>query len=321
MTENRATYTDGNAAHAREREELPVAVRTLVDAASPEALRELERALRLRLAPAMTAIDKRLSLLGPLRDMIAVREEIQDVEGDIRVHQLVERNTYDEQRPPNAASGAQLVRLFGTWPTACAAAAGLLADGRWLGERVPWASAIPDKQRPPAYTRDEVIAALGACARWCGCRPTSNTYYQWAARRRAEARRVRAPSPRLPAQSSVERHFRSWAAALGAAAINDAELGTPGTDEGLTAGGTRDVGPELVRLDGRAIRRLRRQRHVSDAALRLALDMTPSNWRRSLKGRSPLSVMQVTRLAGLLGVSTNDLLMESPSLGYPSSAN
>jgi hypothetical protein len=51
-----------------------------------------------------------LSLLGPLRDMIAVREET---------------HTYDEQRPANAPSGAQLVRLFGTWPTACAVAAGL----------------------------------------------------------------------------------------------------------------------------------------------------------------------------------------------------
>jgi hypothetical protein len=49
--------------------------------------------------------------------------------------------------------------------------------------------------------------------------------------------------------------------------------------------------------------------------------MTPSNWRRALDGKSPLPVIQVARLAGLLSVSTNDLLTESPALGYPPSAN
>lgn len=137
---------------------------------------------------------------------------------------VVAQVDYDRQRPPEAPTGEQLTRRFGTWIEACRAVYGLKPDGRYAGMSRPWVNGSRGQKRPRKYTRQEALAAIRQCALAYGRRPTSNLYIEWSARRRAHARATGSPPPRLPAYKYYHDNFGGWPKALALAAISDFEL-------------------------------------------------------------------------------------------------
>lgn len=110
---------------------------------------------------------------------------------------------------PGRAAPAWL-SATGSWRKACAAAASLKLPGGTKGAARPWSSKHRGGYRGPKFTRQEVIDAVLQCAAAVDRIPSSNVYYDWSARERRKARERGGHLPRLPAQASVERHFKSW---------------------------------------------------------------------------------------------------------------
>lgn len=182
----------------------PAPLLAMLDALSIPALREIERLLNARLSVEITPAEER-------EDKLAVLMRLQQTHG-----RRPERIIYDEVRPPGSTSSRRLVDIYGSWTKACRAAAteqerrGAPLPPHYLNPLRPWANPSRDERRPPSYTVEEVIRAVIACADEIGRIPTSNAYYDWAAQKRRRARQLGAPTPRVPTQRSVERHFSSW---------------------------------------------------------------------------------------------------------------
>lgn len=181
---------------------LAPAVVAMLDALGPRALSELERVLGARLYVEVTPAQERGDRL---QQLIA----LQTVHGP-----RLQRQLYDRLRPTGSTSSKTLVKTYGSWARACRAAqtaSGAGATGQQLPSLQPWRNVAPGR-RPPAYTRDETIRAVLACAGEIGRLPSSSAYYAWANQKRRRARQRGAQPPRIPTQRSVGRHFESWGA-------------------------------------------------------------------------------------------------------------
>ena len=199
------------------------ALLAMARAAPPEAVAELERAVRLRLEDSPTLLEDRLKELGALSEIL--RSLPASTEGeDPAATPRLSQDEYERLRPADAPSARVLSRRHGSWPRACRAADSMLADGRVRGPGLPWRVLGPGEARPPAYTREECIAAYRACALSLGRRPSSFVYDSWLAdvrrrRRHGAPRRSRVPDP-----SVIYRLFGSWPEFAAAAPLTDAEL-------------------------------------------------------------------------------------------------
>jgi hypothetical protein len=211
----------------------------MLDVLPTSAIAELERALRLRLFPSARPMDERVVELGFLAELLAelLPPASRDPEG--AAPRRIDRTIYDTRRPaeaPGAPPSARLVERYGSWMNASRAADGLLADGRYLGTSKPWRTPARGQARADVYTREEVRAAIRACALELGCRPTANVYYEWARRKRARARQIGAQArrgeipraPRIPTLRSIYRLYpdgeNRWSRAVDDAAITDAQV-------------------------------------------------------------------------------------------------
>lgn len=185
-----------------------------------EAVRELERALRRRLHPAgRPASARRVERLGFLAQLLAAQPL--GVDG----RRIVERQTYERQRPADAPSAERLQHAYGSWAAACRAAAGVLDDGRKrnVGPTGAWCA-------PPALraTTDDVRVAVRRCADELGRRPSSHDFHSWGIEKRARARAAGRREP-IPAYNAVCRLYRARAERAGTriwAAVIDDVFGT-----------------------------------------------------------------------------------------------
>jgi hypothetical protein len=119
----------------------------------------------------------RRSAIQPLREFLAAKDST--------------RAKYDVQRPNGAPSSASLVRWYGTWRHACAAAE---RQGQSPGSHdygSPHRQARHHRSRP--YTKSEVINALWRATQDLGSPPTQATYLRWYTHQRANV-----PSSRWP---------------------------------------------------------------------------------------------------------------------------
>jgi hypothetical protein len=122
----------------------------------------------------LDAVAVRLGLIAPGRRR-RFGEPLDDAELDAFVQAPFPRvpaARYDRERPADAPSSKELTERFGkSWPRACRAVWGLMADGRYAGCALPWQNMIAGRPRI-RYTDEECIAALRACARRFGVVPT-----------------------------------------------------------------------------------------------------------------------------------------------------
>ena len=203
---------------------VPPAIAAMLDALEPAAILELERALRLRLQPTQSKAEQRVELLGFLAELLA-----QPLTDSTRSTGRVSRRHYEQERPESAPQAQRLVELFGSWQRACRAANGLLPDGRWTGRANPWAQPVRGRPRAKPYTKDEVRAALRACALELGRRPTFTDYDRWREEKRKHGDRVEGHrTRRLPPQRTIYRLYPTganrWRLALADAGITDRDL-------------------------------------------------------------------------------------------------
>ena len=210
----------------------------MLDGLSPQACRELERALIAHTSQLSSARDRRRGELGALSEML---HELALPAGGS--YTLVQQIDYDRNRPLDAPRGALLTERYGGWRKACRAAYSMLPDGRPRGPSNPWPGQRrhPNNHRP--YTYDEVIAAVRRCALELACRPSSTTYMRWVERKRQHAHTL-GVDPRIPTINTVYRHFhdtrddrRRWQRIVVTAAITDQQL----TDAFTTRIGLDDV--------------------------------------------------------------------------------
>lgn len=195
---------------------------------------ELERLLTAKLYPAPTVSEDRLAELLPLAELLESPLAIHVPNHPLApVHMA--QDAYDRVRPAGAPASDRLVERYGGganggWYRACRAAWGLMPDGRKRKPGAAWAYPNRGAGALPRSSRAAVLASIRECALTMGRRPSSNTFKRWAeAQRRAEGRRRgargRVGSPqRVFGMAAVYRHFASWAKALDAARITDAEL-------------------------------------------------------------------------------------------------
>jgi hypothetical protein len=185
----------------------------MLDHLEHEQLERLERILRARLRAAPTKREEHEHELGALNQMLKQEGLLDDP------RPRLPRQDYDRDRPKGAPRGTALASRYGSWFKACQAAVSLNLAGGTKGAARPWSSKHRGGYRGPTFTRQEVIEAVLQCAAAVGRIPSSNLYYDWSARERRRARERGGRLPRLPAQASVERHFKSWSevrAAVGA---------------------------------------------------------------------------------------------------------
>lgn len=191
---------------------LPRSMLAMIDELPPRPLRELESALASTLYPYATAAERRQELLGALMGMLS--EAIAEKRtGQDLAPARIPRELYDAERPPDAPPGRVLVELYGSWAAACRAALSAVGFRPGRGRPAPWPPPLLGRERPPEYTRDEVLRAVRRAAEVLGRdleKFPSHIYYLWAAKEHRRAREAGAAPPRLPAQPSVERHFKSW---------------------------------------------------------------------------------------------------------------
>jgi len=188
-------------------------------------------------------------ILGELRDRLACLEGTSTYETRVRhaitslreVADLLEHSPSVEQyrlaRANNARRG---------WPP----------DGnvrRWLGGS--WNDCLREarldsvaggdvivSQNGPAFSADEVIAALRDCARDLGDIPTLSAYYAWARRPDVKARPGRRPS----SQSPFDRNFGSYYKALVAAGLVDGSATLPAQRSSLVRLASYHVSHEQI---------------------------------------------------------------------------
>jgi hypothetical protein len=200
--------------------------RALIDAASEDALRELERGLRWHLYKPAEAPTRRRRELGFLRDLLS---EQRTIGGDLA---YVERLTYDARRPPDAPTSERLKKRFGSWAMACASASALDDDGTYRrGVTNPPVERHLVRYALP-YTRNECLAAIRECAVGLGRVPSSQDYVVWR-RLRCSVLRSRGMTPRIPHCYVIYRFFPEstsydtrWRAAIDAAFGEDAAVVT-----------------------------------------------------------------------------------------------
>jgi hypothetical protein len=168
---------------------------------------DLERialVLRAKLRAAPSRREEREHELGPLHAMLKHAGLLDDP------RPRLPRQQYDRDRPLDAPRGTTLASRYGSWFKACQAAVSLNLAGGTKGAARPWSSKHRGGTRGPTFTRKEVIDAVLQCAAAVGRIPSTNLYYDWSARERRRARERGSRLPRLPAQASVERHFKKW---------------------------------------------------------------------------------------------------------------
>ncbi len=177
----------------------------MVDSLPEPAQRELERALRRRLAPyRSSAAQRRVGSLGFLAELLSIEAAAVGAGGS-RGPTLVPRIAYDAARPRSAPTSERLVRLFGSWFGACRAAEGVVAGGR---KSAPGTVAgRTTRAARQMYSREEVLAAVRLCAQSLGRVPSSCDYHAWALERKARARAT-GTALRLPGYSVFCRLFR-----------------------------------------------------------------------------------------------------------------
>lgn len=198
------------------------AVVALIDRASGDALRELERGLRWHLYRPADAPERRQRELGFLRRLLVDQDVIG---GDLP---YVERKTYDSQRPGDAPTSERLQKRFGSWAMACVSAAVLDESGTYRRgvanpplERQLVTYALP-------YELAHCLEAIRECAAALGRIPSSQDYVDWR-RLRCTALRARGITPRIPHCYVIYRFFPQttssdtrWRAAIDAAFASDA---------------------------------------------------------------------------------------------------
>jgi hypothetical protein len=192
----------------------PASLLAMLDQLERQQLERLIRVLRAKLRPAPALRTERDHELGALNSMLASAGLLESPRPRIA------RKAYDRDRPDGAPRSRALVDRYGSWFKACRAAAGLDVRGGTKDAPRPWSSKHRGGHRGANFTRQEVIDAVLQCAAVVDRVPSSNVYYGWSARERRTARERGGHLPRLPAQGSVERHFKSWSEVR--AAVEDA---------------------------------------------------------------------------------------------------
>jgi hypothetical protein len=179
----------------------------MLDELERSALAELERTLRAELAPCESPAERRWRRLGFLARLL---------EGKFPTllgYPDIERKRYDELRPEEAPRSARLVEEFGSWKKVCKAAYGLQPEGHVIYPGRPWVVTRPGAPKRPAYTWEEVFAAIKQCEKELGRGfPSSSMYQRWAWKKRRIARRA-GSSLRIPDFTTVYRILRGrgWA--------------------------------------------------------------------------------------------------------------
>lgn len=207
---------------------VPPALAAMLDRLPAAAVWELERALTRQLRRVPTAAEERVRELGPLARLLAERGRPatgtrEASEPEVAAAWLVvERAVYDAHGPDDAARSGLLVERYGSWRKACRAASGLRADGRTTGPGKPWRSTAGVGPRR-IYGNEDLVAAIRACARALGRRPSSSDYARWCRARRAYLRQG-GSSDRVPTLPVILARFGSWSRALSTSAITDADL-------------------------------------------------------------------------------------------------
>jgi hypothetical protein len=91
------------------------------------------------------------------------------------------------------------------------------------------------RPRVEPYSNPELVDALRRCGRALGRVPTTTAYVNWTRRQCERARRGGHDRPRLPSLASIYKRFKSWEAALAAAALNPDELAAARSHRGTLA--------------------------------------------------------------------------------------
>ena len=269
-----------------------------------------------------------MALLAFLAELLA-----RPASGTTRPVGGVSRQLYEQERHESTPPAQRLVELFGSWQRACRAAKGLLPDGRWTGPANPWAQPVRGRPRAKPYTRDEVRAALRACALDLGRRPTFLDYDRWREQKLKHGHRVEGHrTRRLPPQASIYRHYPNgpnrWRLALTDAGITDRQLAdaaarrsTAALDlqkraRGEAEAARRRAGSEQepkVLFNGDEIKRRRVARGVPERSLRDALGLALGPYRRLLSGKEEATVLQTETIADLLGCTTEAITRTQPA--------
>jgi hypothetical protein len=172
------------------------------------ARRELLHRLLVIVNPDESAAQRRAKELGPLASMLNGQPPSNGLE-----FRLIERQAYDNQKPASALAAQTLVRRYGSWPAVCSRAYQLRPDGTYDRKRrrwrlnQPWPQWVRGRHMPPPYSRDEVLAAIRACAESLGRPPSGTAYVHWSAQKRRRARGY-GIFLRLPSMDAILRHFR-----------------------------------------------------------------------------------------------------------------
>jgi hypothetical protein len=204
----------------------------------PDALAEIQRALRLTLAEPQSPSQRHAQELGALALILrshgvrppALPERVTETRGILRrtdgsgrggalspdeLWPTVTPARYDELRPPDAPSAKSLTRRFEGWLYACRAAGAITIDGQRLSSGTAWHQdqrGGPGARSRPPYTRDECLAAIDACAiaheRSVADGLPCTSYIAWARAQRAWSRKHGLPDPRIPDYHTVRKHFR-----------------------------------------------------------------------------------------------------------------
>jgi hypothetical protein len=184
-----------------------------------EALTDVGIALHSRLYAPLTAKERRVADFGLLA--VILDEELQLPDRLPRIKQ----ETYEQERDRRgqaAPSSETLVRRYGSWKRACFAAWTVRIDGSraagWYGEFL-----APVNHSTKAFTTDECVQAIHACASAIRRSPSSHDYLRWRGnllrRARTSGADVRIPSvSRILKLLAPERGERDgWQLALAAA--------------------------------------------------------------------------------------------------------
>jgi hypothetical protein len=166
--------------------------RAMADFLSPDGIAELARAIHAVLNAPPTAASRRIAELRFLTSLLEERPQAPEFAP------YVERTVYDERRKkeaPDAPPSARLTERYGSWPRACRAAWGLLADGRSFGPADPWSR--PPRRRAN-WTREEGIASVLMCRDAFGRWPSSYEYHHWVINRRAREKKAGIPTRTVP---------------------------------------------------------------------------------------------------------------------------
>ncbi|HEX5556364.1 MAG TPA: hypothetical protein VFX13_01960 [Gaiellales bacterium] len=130
--------------------------------------------------------------------------------------ELVDVPTYEAERANRAQANevwpaaTTLIRLFGTWFRAQAAAIDLAFRG--TGARRP--SSLQHTGSRPGYTAAEVREVLIEVRRVLGAWPLSGEYFEYRRLRRWAARLTGSPEPRLPSMTPLNRLYGGYEQAL-----------------------------------------------------------------------------------------------------------